>query len=65
MSALNRPLPVADFWAVDAVLVGVVDGVDDLFLEPFLGVGGSFLEARDAVDDVDGEVEAIDLVEDG
>ena len=45
--------------------MGVVDAVDDLVLEPLLDVGGGGLEAGDAVDDVDGEVEAVYLVEDG
>ena len=34
-------------------------------LQPLLGVGGGGLQAGDAVDDVDGEIEAVDLVEDG
>ena len=38
---------------------------DDLASEPLLDVGADVLEAGDAVDDVDGEVEAVDLVEDG
>ncbi len=43
----------------------VVDGFNDLVLEPLAGVTGGATEGRDTVDDVDGEVEAVDLVEDG
>ena len=60
-----RPFPVANFIAIDALGVGVVDAVDDLVLEPFLDVSADGPEARNAVDDVNRQVEAIDLVEDG
>ena len=56
---------MGDFFFVDAVFVGVGDAFYDLAPEPFLDVGSDFLEAGDSVDDVDGEVEAVYLVEDG
>ncbi len=64
-SESSGPFPGADFWFVYAFGVGVVDAVDDLVFEPFLHVGADGREARDTVDDVDGDVEAIDLIEDG
>ena len=45
--------------------MSVVDAVDDLAFEPFLDVGADGREAWDAIDDVDGDIEAIDLIEDG
>ena len=61
----SGPFPGADFWAVYAYGVSVVDAVDDLAFEPFLDVGADGREAWDAIDDVDGDIEAIDLIEDG
>ena len=59
---LKRPGPVGDFFFVYAVFVGVGDAFDDLSFEGFFDVGAYFLEAGDAVDYVDGEVEAVYLV---
>ena len=60
-----RPFPGADFRAVYAFGVGVADAVDDLVFEPFFDVGADGREARDAIDDVDGDIEPINLIEDG
>ena len=63
--SLEGPLPAGDLLAVDSVFVGVVDALDDLVLEPLFEVSGGGLQPGDSVDDVDGEIEAVDLVEDG
>ncbi len=62
---LGGPPPTGNLRAVDAVFVSVGDGVDDLVLEPLLGVCGGRLQRRHTIDDVDGEVEAVDLIQDG
>src|SRR5208282_2972546 len=58
------PSPVPDFGLVDAFGVGVVNAFDDLSLEPFFKVGAGTLQPGNAIDDVDGKVEAIDLIYD-
>ena len=62
--SLSRPFPVADFFFVDAFGVRVVDAVDDLVFQPFFDVGADGAQARNAVDDIDRQVEAVDLIED-
>ncbi len=64
-SWLEGPSPVGDLFFVDAVFVGVGDAFDDLVFKSFFDVSSDFLEEWDAVDDVDGEVEAVYLIEDG
>src|SRR5579859_7610135 len=64
-SLRRRPPPVSDFGPVDAFGVGVADAVDDLSLEPFLQVRCGRLQSGNAIDDIDGEVEAIDLIANG
>ncbi len=61
---LPRPFPVANFFFVDAFGVSVVDALDDLVLQPFLDVRADGAQARNAIDDVDRQIEAIDLIED-
>ena len=62
---LIGPPPVTRFGLVDAVFVGVVAAVDLHVAQFFLHVGAGHLQARHAVDDVDGETETVDLVFDG
>ena len=62
--SLDGPLPVANLRPVDPILMRVVDRVDDLILQPLLGVRGAGLQLWHAVDDVDCEVEAVGLVQD-
>src|SRR5581483_5063571 len=59
-----RPRPIRYLRAVDPFGVGVVDGLDDLVLEPPFDVCGGVLQARHAIADVDGEVESVDLIDD-
>ena len=56
------PVPVLDFGFVYAFGVRVGDAFDDLRFEPLLEMSTRALEARNAVDYIDGEREAIDLV---
>src|SRR6266851_991098 len=63
--SLPRPFPVANLFLVDTFGVGVIDAFDDLILQPLFDVGADGTEARDPVDNVDRQVKAIDLVEDG
>ena len=58
----RRPSPVSDLRLVDSFRVGVVDAFNDLALEPLFQMFGSTLQSRHAVNDIDGEVEAVDLV---
>jgi hypothetical protein len=60
---LERPLPVADLGTIDTVVVCVVEAVTDLVLEPILGMGAGRAEARDAVDDINSQIEAVGLIE--
>src|SRR5450755_1979271 len=64
-SCLPRPLPVSNFYFVDSFQMSIVDALDDLVLQPFFDVSANGAQARDAVDDVDGKIEAVDLVQDG
>ena len=45
--------------------MGVIDAVDDLILQPFLDVCTDGAQARNPVDDIDRQVEAIDLIVNG
>ena len=60
---LSRPLPVSNFFFVDAFSVSVVNARDDLTLQPFLDVGADGTQTRDTIDDVDCQIEAVDLIE--
>ena len=60
-----RPLPVPDLGLVDSLGVGVFNTLDDLRLQPFFEMCSRTLKLWDPVDDVDGQVEAVDLVADG
>ena len=62
---LTPPLPVANFFFIDAFGVGIGDALDDLSFQPFLDVSADRAQARNAVNDIDSQVKAIDLVEDG
>ena len=44
--------------------MSVVNAFDDLVLEPFLQMSRGGLQLWNAIDDVDGQVEAVDLVQD-
>ena len=61
---LQRPLPFPVLLGINAVLVGIIDRVDDLPLQPIHCMRSPLLEVRHAVDYVDGEVEAVYLVQD-
>src|ERR1022692_1198238 len=43
--------------------MGIVNAVDDLVLQPFFYMRPDGLQTRNAVDDIDGQVEAIHLVD--
>src|SRR3954454_18042213 len=60
----RAPLPVADLRQVLSVRPDVDAVLDQLVLQGLPGPAGRALEAVDPVDDVHGEVEAVDLVED-
>ena len=57
-----RPVPALDFGLVYAFCVCVGDAFDDLRFEPLLEMSARPLEARNAVDYIDREREAIDLI---
>src|SRR5208282_1652146 len=63
--ALARPLPVANFFLVDAFGVRVIDAFDDLIFQPLLYVRARGMQARNAVYHINGKIEAINLIEDG
>ena len=63
-TCLSRPLPVADFLLIDAFGMGVVDALDDLALQPFLDMSPGWLQTRNAIDDVNRQIEAVHLIED-
>src|ERR1700756_16396 len=58
------PGPVCGFGHVDAVLMGIVAACDLLVEESFLGVAADSLQPGDAVHDIHGEAEAVDIVVD-
>ena len=60
-----RPSPICDLRHIDAVLMRVVAAIDLDVAEPLLGVSPDFLELRGAVDRVDRQGEAVDLIVDG
>src|SRR5688572_468582 len=60
-----RPFPLIDLGLIDAVLVGVVLALDLHITQYLLGVGAGSLQGGYAVDDVDGDAEAVDLILDG
>ena len=43
LSSETRPSPVDDFRSIRAILVGIVDMIDDLVLQPLLDVGADGL----------------------
>ena len=55
-------MPVADRWRVVAVFFDVAAVVDELIAEGLFGVRADGGQARDAIDHVDGQVEAIQIV---
>src|SRR5262245_31607482 len=59
------PGPLIGFRLVDTVLVGVALAVDLHVAQLLLDVRARDPQARDAIDDVDGETEAVDLVANG
>src|SRR5215467_11028009 len=59
------PGPLVELGHVDAVLVSVLLALELAVPQLLLGVGARALQRRDAVDDVHGQAEAIDLVLDG
>src|SRR5713101_1670206 len=60
---LLRPLPVANFFFINPFGVSEIDALDNLVFQPFLHVRADRPQVRHAVDNVDRQVEAIDLVE--
>ena len=58
-----RPLPVSNFFVVDAFGVSEVNVRDDLSLQPFLDVGPDGTQTRDTIDDVDCKIESVDLIQ--
>src|ERR1700733_4454124 len=58
------PSPVLDFRLVHAFGVSVLSAFDDLPLEPLLQMGPGTLQPGHAVNHVDRQVEAIDLIKD-
>src|SRR5579862_9725728 len=62
-SCLSRPLPVSNFFFVDAFGMSVVDVRDDLTLQPFLDVGADGAQTWDTIDDVNCQIETVDLIE--
>jgi hypothetical protein len=56
---------VDDVGMIDAVFIGIGPGLELLVAETFLGVCAQRLQLGHPVDDIDGETEAISLVEDG
>src|SRR5215813_6782778 len=59
-----RPDPVPDLRHVLAMLAHVARMLDQRVAELLLDVGGGYAEPRDALDRFDGEMEAIELVQD-
>src|ERR1017187_8333640 len=62
---LPRPLPISHFFFVDAFPMSIIDALDDLVLQPFLDVSANGVQAWNPVDDIDGQIEAVDLVKNG
>src|SRR5579863_3194487 len=62
-SCLSRPLPVSNFFFVDAFGMSVVDVRDDLTLQPFLDVGSDGTQTWDTIDDINCQIETVDLIE--
>src|SRR5580698_6756936 len=60
---LSWPLPVSNLFFVDAFSVRVGDALNDLTLQPLLHMGADGAQARDAIDDVNCQIETVDLVE--
>ncbi len=61
----GRPHPLVDFWQVGAVLIRVIDALDLPVAQRLFGVCTGCLKRWDAVNDIHGEAEAVDLVLDG
>ena len=62
---LIRPLPGLNVGAIDAMLVSVVPALNLQIVEFLFCVSSDSLQFRDAVNRIDGQTEAIDLVLDG
>src|ERR1700676_2329239 len=56
------PLPISNFSFVYAFGVSLLDTLDNLSLKPVLQMCAGPLEGGHAVDHIDGQVEAIDLI---
>jgi hypothetical protein len=65
MLQLPRPLPAADVAAIDAVLMRVKQALNLQIPKVLLGVHTDSLQSRSAVDGVDRQTEAVDLVLNG
>src|SRR4051794_32050657 len=61
----RRPGPVADGFLIDAMRVRMVEVLQDLRFQPILYVCRGPLQSRHAVDDIDCQIEAVNLVDDG
>src|SRR5262249_17052313 len=61
---LAGPPPVGDLRRIYAILHCVGHMLDNLVAQPLLHVGAGPLQPRHAINHIDGEIEAIDLVQD-
>ncbi len=57
------PLPLAYFLPINPILMRIVHAVNDLLLQPFLGMGSGYLQRRNPVNHIDREVETVHLIE--
>ena len=60
-----RPFPVKNSWHVDALLVCIVEALDLLVPELLLGMGTRHHELGNAINNIHGYAEAINLVFNG
>ena len=58
------PSPIPNLRPINSFGIGVFDTVDDPAFQPFLEVCAGALQTWDAVDDIDRQVEAVDLIAD-
>src|SRR5271163_3157079 len=56
---LPGPLPIANFFLIDAFGVSIVNALNNLALQPFLDVSANGAQARNPVDDIDSQIEAV------
>jgi len=64
-ATLEWPLPICDFWSIQAELIGVVLAVDLLVARVLTNAGSCDLETGHPVDRVNGQAEAVRLVANG